>query len=514
MTCRIAVIGGGATGLSAAWTLRRAQESGLDIQFDLYERDQRLGGKVAGEVVEGPEGRFVIDGGPDCISAHKPAGRRAARMLGLEENWLPSNEPRKRVYIYRGGRPRIHHPGFSMFVPTDLVSIFETEVLTDEGRDELLREMTRPAKKVVSGQSHDESLESFIVRRFGREVLDYLAEPFIGGVHASDPKDMSLAATFPMYLDMEQTYGSVIKATVLARAARERAAAGKTKDPRDTVFATFTGGLHQLTDAMAAAAGRACLHTGVEVTGIERVGNQYRLHFSVGTPFDLSFSGNDTCMSSPRKRGSTPRGGANEQYDAVIIATESFAAASLTAGIDAAISHAYAHIPNLSSATASFAFRAADAELRYDGFGVLVPEVEKRNLLAATFSSTKWVGRAPKGYVLLRGFAGTPQNQAVMDNDDETLTAIILDELRQVMGLSERARPVLSRLWRWTQGMSQYTMGHLDWIETIEARAAATVGLACAGGCFRGVGVPNCIAGGEAAARKVLVDMACEYKGE
>ena len=189
------------------------------------------------------------------------------------------------------------------------------------------------------------------------------------------------------------------------------------------------------------------------------------------------------------------------------MATESFAGAEITKNLDADIATAYAGIPNLTSSTISFAFKEEDlGPDRNDGFGVLVPEVEKRDLLAASWSSTKWPGRAPEGRVLIRGFAGTPKNQAVMDLPDEELIARVLDELRHVMGLPSDVEPLFARLYRWNLGMSQYKLGHLDRVETIEQRSAEMPGLACAGGCFRGVGIPNCIDGGEAAARKVLTD--------
>ncbi|MDR1775758.1 MAG: protoporphyrinogen oxidase [Actinomycetes bacterium] len=539
----IVIIGGGATGLGAAVRLRRAQLAGAQLSFELLERDTRLGGKVAGAVVDDPEhGRFVFDGGPDCISAHNPAGRAMSAFLGLDEHWLPSNEPAKRVWIYRDGRPHLLPSEFSMFVPTGWDWLQTSDILSEAGKAEMLREPDVPPKPLPAGRN-DETLESFVTRRFGRETLDYLAEPFIGGVHASDPAQMSLAATFPMYLDMEQKYGSIIKGTIAARRAREAAAAGKPRDPRNTVFATFDGGLHQLTDAMADYAGREHLHTGCSVTAIRRDGERYVICCNtvdhektsdevLGPERADHEKTSDEVFSESARHVAVNKGAAQEKTsdevfsesaplasntayrnrmivaDAVIIATESFAASPLTASIAPDISAAYAAIPNLTSATASFVFRAADLPRdRYDGFGVLVPEVEKRNLLAVTFSSTKWPGRTPPGYVMLRGFAGTPQNQQVMEHDDATLTAIILDELRQVLALPGEITPVLSRMWRWVGGMSQYTMGHLDRVEAIEAAVARTPGLACAGGCFRGVGVPNCIDGGTRAAVKVMGDL-------
>jgi len=487
----VVIVGGGATGLGAAYLLRRAQDAGADVTWDLYERDLRLGGKVAGEIVADPQTGepYVVDGGPDCFTARKPAVHRVAKLAGIADQELGCNNARRGTYILRAGKKHHLPAGFSMFIPTQLAPLFETELLSEEGKREMLRDLVEPKKEVAPGAFNDESLESFITRRFGREVLDYLAEPFIGGVHASAPETMSLAASFPVYLDMEQKYGSVIKGTVLMAAARERAAAkqeGAAKAPVP-LFATFKGGLHQLTDTMAEKAGREHLHTSAGVQSLEKDGEVYRVTLDT-----------DERISA----------------DAVIIATESYAGAQLIEKISPDMARAYGQIPNLTSSTCSFGFRAEDVDVPEKGFGTLVPAVENRALLAATWSSNKWENRAPQGRVLLRGFCGTPHNQELMEKSDEELTDIILEELREIMDIKPVAQPLFSRFYRWHLGMSQYTMGHLDRVEKIEEVCAATPGLAAAGGCFRGVGVPNCIEGGERAALKVLRDCGIGYSEE
>jgi oxygen-dependent protoporphyrinogen oxidase len=570
----IVVIGGGVTGLAAAYQLERAKQAGAELSYTLLERDDRVGGKVGGEVVLDPEtGKpYIIDGGPDCFSAFKPGARRMTTLLGAEDDWLPSNEPKKKVYIYRDNKMHELPEGFVMFVPTQLAPLFETGLLTDQGKMDMIREMTiapRDWKKTgqtpdsKGGKRRDESLESFITRRFGREVLDYVAEPFVGGVHASDPVDMSLAASFPMYFDLEEKYGSVIKGTVMSQAERKRAAQVRAKAAAikaedtgstskkdiwgNTVFASYKLGMHELTDAMAQHIAHN-IRTGVKVESIIREEDgsyQLKVCTAEGTsPYHtvgrIGAESSDVraqraCGSSDSdqpvfcgyidedKLGSGKLGEAQAttlsymddliSADAVIIATESFAGAELTRKLDAEISEAYAGIPNITSSTISFAFRESDLGLdRKDGFGVLVPEIEKRDLLAASWSSTKWPGRAPEGRVLIRGFAGTPKNQEIMNLPDDELIARVLDELRHVMGLPKDAEPLFARLYRWTLGMSQYKMGHLDRVETIEDRVAQTKGLACVGGCFRGVGIPNCIDAGEEAARKVMTDWNIDYE--
>jgi oxygen-dependent protoporphyrinogen oxidase len=188
----------------------------------------------------------------------------------------------------------------------------------------------------------------------------------------------------------------------------------------------------------------------------------------------------------------------------VIIATESWAAEPLIRPHDEAIADALANIPTSSSATVSIAFNENEVGFDLNAFGVLCPLVEGRALMAATYSSTKWPGRAPAGKVLLRGFVGGPHNQEIVKRSDEELVQIVLAEFRDILGLNPFAKSLFSRVFRWHRGMPQYTLGHLDRVALIENRSAQIPGLALAGGCYRGVGVPNCIESGEKAVSKIL----------
>ncbi|MCL2655300.1 MAG: protoporphyrinogen oxidase [Coriobacteriia bacterium] len=529
MTARIAIIGAGAAGLGAAYFLRQQQLAGADLDFTLYEQDTRTGGKVTGETVADPiTGEpFLIDGGPDCFSTYKQTPLRLARELGFEDALLPADEARKGTYIVREGRP-LHLPqGFRLFIPTELGPLFETELLTEAGKRRMLEELWVPKKELAEGETNEESLESFIVRRFGRETLDYFAEPFIGGVHAGDPKNMSLAASFPSYLQMEQDYGSLIRGTILAAARRSARASARpaSADPDEkpqSVFSTFTGGLQQLTNALTDFIGaeRICLNARItdlradKITpGVILSASSSATRQSSSFAFTLQHLQPGVCdpqAPHPGDRDPNPPQVLSTEHlsvDAVLIATESFAGAALTRTLDARLSELYASIPCSSSATASFAFDAAALNLPLDGFGILVPEAEDRDLLAMTYSSTKWPGHAPAGRVLLRGFAGTPLNQKVMEKSDAELTALMLAEIRDTLDLDPQVDPLFSRFYRWTGGMAQYTLGHLGRVAEIEERVAASPGLAVAGGCFRGIGVPNCLDGGRHGAEKLLSDL-------
>ncbi len=486
---KVIVIGGGVAGLGAAYKVRRAAEAGHDVDVALYEKDTRIGGKVASEFVAdewGPEhdgARFVVDGGPDCFLTEKPAIHRIAKLLGFFDDELPTDDARKKTLILSRGRLFEMPDGVMMFAPTKFVPFATTGLFSWPGKIRMAMDLFIPPKEVPEGELNDETLESFVVRRMGRECLDRLAEPLVGGVHASDPAVMSLAATFPRLLEMEQNYGSLMRGFL---AARKKVEEMKKKYPPQpgakpkTFFTSLNNGMKQLPEAMAAAVGADRVHTGKAASSIARTDDgAYVVTFDDGS---------------------------TDTADAVIIATESWAAEKLVRGVDEEIANNLAAIPTSSSATVSMAFRESEVGIDMNAFGVLAPMVENRALLAATYSSTKWPGRAPKGKVLFRGFVGGPHNQDILEKSDEELFDVVLSEFRSILGLNPEAQPLFKKIFRWNGGMPQYTLGHLDRVAQIEERSAATPGLALAGGSYRGVGLPNCIESGEKAVSKVLGD--------
>ena len=483
---KIIIIGGGVAGLGAALKVKRAAEKGADVDFVLLEKDDRLGGKIEGEIVDTEHGRFVVDGGPDSFLTAKPAVHRIAKLVGVDSDKMPTDDSRKKTLILKGGRLYPMPDGVMQFAPTKFVPFATTGLFSWPGKIRAGCDLFVPKKKVAPGAFNDETLKSFIERRMGREILDRLAEPLVGGVHGSDPAKMSLAATFPNLLEMEQKYGCMIKGFLAQRKMVEEMRKKYPPDPKHpkTFFTAFTEGMHELPAAMADAAGREKLRTGAAVGSVMRT--------------------EDGTWTVRLVDGSTVEG------DAVILATESWAAEPLVRPVDAPIADALAAIPASSSATVSFAFDEAQLGIDTNAFGVLCPAKEKSRLLAVTFSSTKWLGRAPAGAVLLRAFVGGPQNQAIMERDDEEITAIALEELRRILGIAPSVQPLFSRFFRWTLGMPQYTMGHLDRVALIEERSAKVGGLALAGGSYRGVGLPNCIESGEVAVSKVLGDLGIE----
>ena len=488
----VIIIGGGAAGLGAAYKVRRAAAAGHDVDCILIEKNDRLGGKLATDIVTDPGGgEYVIDGGSDAFVSTKPAVARIARMLGLADAMVPAREENKRTLVVKGRRLVELPDGIMMFAPTKLVPLATTRLYSWPAKFRMALDLVLPPKvrwaDGETAQDHDETLESFVVRRMGRESLDRLAEPLVGGVHASDPREMSLAATFPNFLEMEQEFGSVIRGFLAERKKREEFRKKHPPKPGAkpwAFFNTFHRGMQQLTDGMADAVGRERIITGAAVTAVVRDGDVWRVTLD---------------------DGSTLEG------DAVVLATEAWAAEPLARQVDAAIADLLATIPCSSSATVPMAFRAEDFPGDTTWFGILSPIVEDRPLLAVTLSSSKWPDRAPEGRVLLRGFIGGPRNQHLLEASDADLIETVRAQIVDLLGMPAETQPVFASVYRWNGGMPQYTLGHLDRVDEIERLAAAVPGFALAGGAYRGVGIPNCIESGERAVTKVLGDLGVAY---
>jgi oxygen-dependent protoporphyrinogen oxidase len=480
---RVIIIGGGVAGLGAAYKIRRAADAGHDVDFVLVEKDSRLGGKLATDHVPDPErgGEFVVDGGSDSFITDKPAVHRVAKLLGIFDDETPTLDENKKTFIVKRGELIEMPDGIMMFAPTKIMPMATTKLYSWPAKFRMALDLVLPKKRLAPGERNEESLESFVVRRMGRESLDRLAEPLVGGVNGSDPKDMSLAATYPMLLDMEQQHGSLVKGFL---AQRKRIEEMKAKYPPKpgakprTFFSSFKQGLQFLTDRMADAAGRGNIVTGAKATAISHAADgSWRVKLESGEVLT---------------------------GDAVIVAAEAWAAGPLVRGVDAPTADLVDSIPCSSSATILMGFDDSDCPFDKHWHGILSPAVEHEPVTGISLMSSKWPDRAPTGRVLLRGFVGGPRDQAIIKRGDEELIETARTSFVRLLGVKEDAKPVFARVFRWVGGMPQYTLGHLDRVDAIEARTAEISGLALAGGAYRGVGVPNCLESGEKAVTKVL----------
>lgn len=490
---KIIIIGGGVAGLGAAYKVRRAADAGHEVDFVLVEKDPRLGGKLSTEYVDDPETgeRYIVDGGSDAFITEKTAVHRVAKLLGIFDDETPTCDENKKTLVVKGKRLVELPDGIMMFAPTKILPMATTRLYSWPAKFRMALDLVLPRKaKWAEGdtaQQHDETLESFVVRRMGRECLDRLAEPLVGGVHASDPKLMSLAATFPNLLEMEQKYGSLVKGFLAARKKVDeikRKYPAKPGQKRRTFFSSFYEGMQFFVDRLAEGAGADRIRVGAGAQNVTRAEDgRWRVVLD---------------------------GGDVIEGDAVIVATEAWAADRLVREVDQRVGELLASVPFSSSATVPMAFKAEDCPFDTKWFGILCPLVENRPVMAVTLSSSKWPARAPKGRVLLRGFVGGPRNQEIMKKSDEELIEIVRQQLVEILGLKPDAKPLFARVFRWTMGMPQYTMGHLDRMDELESRMSEITGLALAGGSYRGVGVPNCIESGERAVSKLLGEWGIE----
>ncbi|MGH7785912.1 MAG: protoporphyrinogen oxidase [Candidatus Binatia bacterium] len=464
---RVAVIGGGISGLAAAHHLvELSRTGGRPIDLRLFEAGERLGGVIATECRDG----FVIETGPDSFLSEKPAALALCERLGLTDRLVGTREEFRRTYVVREGRLQVLPDGFLLLAPTRLWPLVATPLFSWPGKLRMALDLVLPR-----GSGDDESLGSFVRRRLGREALERVAQPLIGGIYTADPERLSLRATMPRFLEMEQAQGSIIAAMWR----QQRAARRRTADSgaRWSLFLSFDAGLQVLVDALAQRLPEGVVQLRRPVASLARSAR--------GTWRVDEF-----------------------ECDAVIVATPAHAAATLLHPLDAELGAELSAIEYASSAIASLIFRREDIPHPLDGFGFVVPRIEGRLLLAGTFSSLKYPGRAPAEYVLVRAFLGGALQPEVLALDDGALLTAVHGELEALLGI--RRPPQRSVLTRWPAAMPQYHVGHLERVARITRRGAAHPGLALAGNAYAGVGIPDCIRSGEAAAEMIVAGLSAK----
>jgi oxygen-dependent protoporphyrinogen oxidase len=465
------VVGGGISGLAAAHrAVELAQERALPLELTVLEARDRLGGTIETERTDG----FVIEAGPDSFISEKPWALALCRRLGLEGRLLGTDDRHRRTFVWFGGHLHPLPDGFQLLAPTKLTPFIGSSLFSWPGKLRMALEMARPRGGgwMPRASDADESLGSFVRRRLGAEALERVAQPLVAGIYTADPDELSLAATMPRFLELERRERSVVLA--LWRAGRRTPAEG-VSGARWSLFVTLRGGMGELVDALAARLPPGTVALEQRVSGIERVGAGWRVSHASGDGVGA---------------------------DAVILASEAPATSRLLRYVDPAVAALLADVPYASSATIALAYRRADIPHPLDGFGFVVPRIERRALLACTFSSVKYPGRAPDGMTLLRCFVGGALDEAMLTRSDDDLTATARAELRQALGVS--AEPVLTRVRRWPRAMPQYRVGHLDRVEAIERALARLPRLAVAGSGYRGVGIADCVRSGEMAAAHAL----------
>jgi len=391
----------------------------------------------------------------------KPAGLELCRDLGLEHLVQPTNEDDRRAMVVRDGRLVPIPEGFRLLAPTRLVPFLLTPVLSPLGKLRIGLDLVLPRRR----DPGDETLAGFVGRRMGREALERMAQPLVGGIYGGDPERLSLQATMPRFLEMERKHGSVILGLLAGMRAHRRAGnqAASQAGPRYGLFVSLDGGIQTLVERLVEALPPGTLRTGLAVDRVDLVPGGWRVR-------------------AP---------GFEERFDAVALALPGWAAAKLT-GFDPTLSRNLASIRYSSSAAVNLVFQRQQIPGRINSFGFVVPRIENRVLLACTYASVKYARRAPQGQVILRAFSGGAGREGDVNRPPELLLEDLLGDLRDLLGIQGRPLKVWSA--RHDRVMPQYELGHLDLVAEIHDRAGRHPGLFLAGNGFRGVGIPDCVA--------------------
>ena len=464
---RVAVIGGGIAGLAAAHRLMElAAARAIPLEVSLFERGIRLGGAL--ETIQ--RNGFVMEAGADSFLAEKSAGANLAKRIGLEAELIETSDRFRKTYVVHGGRLVEVPEGFSLLAPTRLGPLMKSPLLSRTGKLRAAIEPLIPRRR----KSSDESLGAFVRRRMGRQVLDRIAQPLAGGIYTADPERLSLGATMPRFIEMERKYGSVIRGLRAASRDRPEQTAG-TSGARWSLFLSFRTGVCALVAALAKRLGECVrMRTGVQELSAGG-GGRWKLGLHSGSEFEA---------------------------DAVVLCAPAHAAARMLARRAPELARRLGEINYASSATVNLAYRESDFPNPPEMFGFVVPTIEGRRIIAVSFSSLKFPGRAPNGMLLLRTFLGGALSDQMMQLDDAAMIAAAREELAELLGL--RATPMIALVRRWPNSMPQYAVGHLERVAEIERQAAEIPGLALAGAAYRGVGIPDCIRSGEQAAEAIV----------
>ena len=460
---RVAVVGGGFAGLAAAHRLRELDPT---TEVTLFEAGDTLGGVVRTERSDG----YLLEHSADSFITNVPWALDLCRRVGLADELLPTNEAHRRALVVRKGKLYPVPEGFTLLAGSRVWPILTTPVLSLKGKLRLLGEWFVPARRYSADESNDESLASFARRRLGREAFERLVQPLVAGIYTADAEKLSIEAALPQFPEIERTHRSLI------RGLRRGAAAGQASGARYSLFVAPRDGLASLVEAIARRLPAGCVALNAPVE---------RLAARPGGGWMVSLGRDEL-----------------REFDTVIVAVPAPTAARLLEGIAAELAAELRQIPYAGSAIALAGYRCEQITHPLDGFGFVVPEIEGREILAASFTSVKFAGRAPRGRVLVRVFFGGARRPDQVELGDEELRRIAGRELGELLGA--RGEPELFRVCRWRASMPQYHIGHLALVERIESRVAQLPGLELAGNAYRGVGIPHCIQSGEQAAERVV----------
>jgi oxygen-dependent protoporphyrinogen oxidase len=438
---RIAIVGGGISGLSLAYAL---MEKGQGVDIKVFEAESRPGGKIYTEKISG----YVCEAGVNGFLDNKPSTLELAARINLSP--LKSNDNARKRFIYTDGALRQ--------IPDSAVKFFMSNFLTLPGRLRMIGEYFVP-----QAIKDDETLQDFAVRRVGREFYEKLLDPMASGVYAGDPTRMSIRSCFAKVYDLEQKYGGLIKGFMAVGKEAKKSGKKVEAGPGGTLM-SFRDGMYSLIEALKNLLGER-VETGKAAKGIEKLTSGYRLHFGDGS----------SC-----------------EAECVVLACPAIDSVGIVRDFDKSICDTLKTIPYPALSVVSFGFKREKIHRDIDLFGYLVPGKENRRILGTLFDSSIFENRAPEGYVLLRSMVGGARAERMAMLDDEKLISTVRDELAAIMGLM--AEPDFVKIFRWERAIPQYLMGHYKKLETLDAASAKHKNFYLTGNAYRGVAVNDCIA--------------------
>jgi oxygen-dependent protoporphyrinogen oxidase len=456
---RIAIIGGGISGLSAAFFLEQRRLAGMPLEYVLFEASPRFGGVILTERLDD----CLIEAGPDSFLTEKPEATELCRDLGIGDQLVGSIDSHRKTYILVNGKLIAMPDGLAFMIPTKILPAALSPLFSWHTKLTMAREWFHPPLEV----KNDESVASFVQRHYGKEMVDRLADPLLSGVYGGEASLLSVKAVMPRFAEMQERDGSLGKATIKSRSQ----AIGKDTRP---IFTSLKDGMRQLVDALISRISGSCVRSNVAIESLSIVDTKWRVSWNNNTA----------------------------QFDSVILAVPSYVAAKLLDGSNANLSSELRDIQYSSSVTVALGFDQKVRALLPPGFGYLVPRGEGNRVLAVTFVHNKFPHRAPEDRALLRCFLGGTRDEPILELSDEEILKIVGKELREILGIE--TEPRFARICKWRAAMAQYNVGHLERMQRIEQLRQEESGLFFAGNAYNGIGVPDCVRSGQQAAAQAI----------
>ncbi|MDZ4832917.1 MAG: protoporphyrinogen oxidase [Candidatus Melainabacteria bacterium] len=466
----IAVVGAGITGLAAAYQLMTlAKTEGLNLQVIVFESSDRAGGVIQSEKRDDR----IVEFGPDSMLSTKPAGVELIKELGLEKDLIPTNTANRRSMVACGGKLQTLPEGFVMLAPTRVIPFLLSPLFSIAGKIRMALDLVSPSNL----PKDDETVESFVTRRFGREALEKVVQPMVGGIYVGDVSKLSARATLPQFVEMERKFGSVIRG-LLARGAVERSQERTASGARYSMFVSLKNGVQSLTDQLERIIGSENIERATEVLNLKKTSsNRWILE----------------CATAVRK----------QEFDAVIFATPAIKTAKILEQVEPLVSQKLSAIEIASAAVVNLLYKREDFDHPLDAFGFVVPSSEKRSILAASLISNKFPDRAPSDSVAIRVFLGGVLQPELLKRSDENLIDTAHADLTHYLGL--KSKPLSGFVKRYPDSMPQYNLGHQARVEEIMSITQDRLpGVFLAGNSYHGVGIPDCIASALRTARATI----------